>query len=143
MSDYLIQRITSSPRITVHLQTEITALDGDPYLRRVQWTDRASGQSEVHPICGVFVMTGAEPNTEWLGGCLELDDKGFIHTGIDASGGKQHSAYATALPGIFAVGDVRCGSVKRVASAVGEGSVVVAAIHEYIASCGNDGMNSI
>jgi len=138
MSDYLIQRITSSPRITVHLQTEITALDGDTYLRSVQWTDRAAGRSEIHLIGSVFVMTGAEPNTEWLGGCLDLDGKSFIRTGTDASGGKQRSAYATALPGVFAVGDVRSGSVKRVASAVGEGSVVVAAIHEYIASCGTD-----
>jgi thioredoxin reductase (NADPH) len=101
-------------------------------------TDRAAGQSEIHSIGSVFVMTGAEPNTEWLGGCLDLDDKGFVRTGTDASGVIQKSAYATALPGIFAVGDVRSGSVKRVASAVGEGSVVVAAIHEYIASCGTD-----
>jgi thioredoxin reductase (NADPH) len=80
MSDYLIQRITSSPRITVHLQTEITALDGDTYLRSVQWTDRAAGRSEIHLIGSVFVMTGAEPNTEWLGGCLDLDGKSFIRT---------------------------------------------------------------
>jgi thioredoxin reductase (NADPH) len=138
MSDYLIQRITSSAKITVHLRTEITALHGDVYLRSVEWTDRAAGQSEIHSIGSVFVMTGAEPNTEWLGGCLDLDDKGFVRTGTDASGVIQKSAYATALPGIFAVGDVRSGSVKRVASAVGEGSVVVAAIHEYIASCGTD-----
>jgi thioredoxin reductase (NADPH) len=138
MSDYLIQRITSSAKITVHLRTEITALHGDVYLRSVEWTDRAAGQSEIHSIGSVFVMTGAEPNTEWLRGCVDLDDKGFVRTGADASAGKQKSAYATALPGIFAVGDVRSGSVKRVASAVGEGSVVVAAIHEYIASCGTN-----
>jgi hypothetical protein len=108
------------------------------YLRSVQWTDRATGRSEPHPIGSVFVMTDAEPNTEWLGGCLDLDGKGFIRTGTDASGEKQNSAYVTALPDVFAVGDVRSGSVKRVASAVGEGSVVVAAVHEYIAFCGPD-----
>jgi thioredoxin reductase (NADPH) len=103
-------------------RTEITALQGDLYLRAVEWADRAAGQSEIHSIGSVFAMTGAEPNTEWLVGSVE----------------KQKSAYATALPGIFAVGDVRSGSMKRVASAVGEGSVVVVAIHEYIASCGTD-----
>lgn len=138
MSDYLIQRITSSPKITVHLQTEITSLDGDPYLRSVQWTDRTTGRSETHAIASVFVMTGAEPNTEWLGGCLELDKKGFIRTGMETSEGREQSAYGTALPGVFAVGDVRSGSVKRVASAVGEGSVVVAAIHQYIAALTED-----
>jgi len=138
MSDYLIQRITSSPKITVHLQTEITALDGDLYLRSVEWTNRTTGRSETQAIASVFVMTGAEPNTEWLGGCLELDKKGFIRTGMEASEGRDRSAYATALPGVFAVGDVRSGSVKRVASAVGEGSVVVAAIHQYLATCGID-----
>lgn len=68
MSEYLIQRITSSPKITVRLRTEVTALNGDLYLRSVQWTDRAAGGSEIHPIGSVFVMTSAEPNTEWLGG---------------------------------------------------------------------------
>jgi thioredoxin reductase (NADPH) len=97
-----------------------------------------TGQSERHAISSVFVMTGAEPNTEWLGGCLELDKKGFIPTGMEAPEGRQPSAYATALPSVFAVGDVRSGSVKRVASAVGEGSVVVAAIHQYLACCRTD-----
>jgi len=138
MSDYLIQRVTSAAKITVHLRTEITALHGGAYLSSVEWTDRAAGQSEIHSIGSVFVMTGAQPNTEWLGGCVDLDDRGFVRTGADASMAKHKSAYATALPGIFAVGDVRSGSVKRVASAVGEGSVVVAAIHEYIASYGTD-----
>jgi thioredoxin reductase (NADPH) len=137
MSDYLIQRITSSPKISVHLQTEITALEGDLYLHSLEWTDRTTGRSETHGIGSVFVMTGAEPNTEWLGGCLELDTKGFIRTGMQTSEKREQSAYATALPGVFAVGDVRSGSVKRVASAVGEGSIVVAAIHQYLATCGD------
>jgi len=79
-------------------------------------------------------MTGAHPNTEWLHRCVDMDSKGFIRTGIDIGGSKTLSPYSTALPGVFAVGDVRSGSVKRMASAVGEGSVVVAAIHEYLAS---------
>ena len=91
------------------------------------WTDRGTGASETRPIGNVFVMIGAEPNTDWLDGCLELDGKGFVVTG-HATG----SPYGTSRPGIYAVGDVRAGSVKRVASSVGEGSVVVAAVHGYL-----------
>ncbi|CAA9340366.1 MAG: Thioredoxin reductase [uncultured Microvirga sp.] len=133
MSDYLVQRIEQSPKITLHTHTEISALDGDALLREVTWTNRRSGLVERRAIGNVFVMIGAEPNTEWLGGCLELDPRGFVVTGRDGDGQALASPYATTMPGIFAVGDVRSGSVKRVASGVGEGSVVVAAIHQYLA----------
>jgi thioredoxin reductase (NADPH) len=132
MSDYLVQRIDQSPKITLRPRTEIAALDGDTLLRRVTWVDRTSGQSETRAIGNVFVMIGAEPNTDWLDGCLNLDAKGFVIIGRDAEGKALASAYATTRPGVFAVGDVRAGSIKRVASGVGEGSAVVAAIHQFL-----------
>ena len=132
MSDYLVQRIKSSPKITLHPFTEITALNGDAILREVTWTNRETGASETRRIGSVFVMIGAEPNTEWLNGCLDLDERGFVVTGHDASGRELGSPFATTAAGIFAVGDVRSGSVKRVASGVGEGSVVVQAIHRFL-----------
>ena len=132
MSDYLVQRIASSPRITLHAHTEITGLDGDAFLRRVTWRHRKSGETATHDISNVFVMIGAEPNTEWLDGCLALDPKGFVRTGQDEKGLALSSPFATMTAGVFAVGDVRSGSVKRVASGVGEGSVVVAAIHGFL-----------
>nr|AYM53926.1 bifunctional protein : sensor cNMP-binding domain-like protein [Corallococcus coralloides] len=132
MSDYLVQRIQSSPRITLHTHTEITALDGDTLLREVTWVHKPTGERSTRRIGNVFVMIGAEPNTEWLNGCLELDSKGFIRTGVAPDGHALASPYATSRPGIYAVGDVRSGSVKRVASSVGEGSVVVQAIHGFL-----------
>ena len=90
-------------------------------MREVTWTNRKTGASQTQRIGAVFVMIGAEPNTEWLDGCLALDARGFIVTGRDEEGRALDSAYATTAPGIFAVGDVRSGSVKRVASGVGEG----------------------
>ena len=132
MSDYLIQRIDSSPRITLHSHTEIVGFGGDNVLQSVTWQHRETRASATHPIRNVFVMIGAEPNTEWLNGCLALDNKGFVETGQDVGGRALTSPYATSKPGVFAVGDVRAGSVKRVASGVGEGSVVVAAIHQYL-----------
>ncbi|MDB5367019.1 MAG: Thioredoxin reductase [Rhodospirillales bacterium] len=132
MSDYLVQRIEQSPHITLHAQTEITALDGDERLRSVTWTHRTNGESATHPVGNIFVMIGAEPNTEWLDFCLELDGKGFVRTGRGADGVPLSSPYATTRPGIFAVGDVRAGSVKRVASSVGEGSVVIQAVHQFL-----------
>ncbi len=131
MSSYLLQRIDASPRITLHTETELTRLDGDDRLRSVTWTNHRTGETETKPICNVFVMIGAAPNTDWLAGCLDLDAKGFVLTGTDA-GATTSSAYATSRPGIWAVGDVRAGSVKRVAAGVGEGSVVVQAIHQYL-----------
>ena len=138
MSAYLVPRILSSKKITLHVYTEITELEGDQVLRAVTWTDRRTGVAERRNIANIFVMTGAEPNSEWLHGCIDMDARGFVQTGADLPAGTAASPYATALPGVFAVGDVRAGSVKRIASAVGEGSVVVAAIHKYLASSDTD-----
>jgi thioredoxin reductase (NADPH) len=132
MSDYLVQRIRLSPKITLHTGTEITALGGDPNLDQVTWTHRDTGLSQTRPIGNVFVMIGAAPNTEFLAGCLELDRSGFIKTGLGTDGARLDSPYATTLPGVYAVGDVRSGSVKRVASGVGEGSVVIQAVHQFL-----------
>jgi thioredoxin reductase (NADPH) len=132
MSDYLVRRIAQSARITLHTRTKIVALHGDTRLREVTWRNRDTGATETRPICNVFVMIGAEPNTEWLDGCLDLDSKGFVMTGQTRDGAGFASPFATSKPGIFAVGDVRSGSVKRVASGVGEGSVVVQAIHRFL-----------
>ena len=132
MSDYLIQRIEKSQRISMHAHTEITAIDGDRYLNTVTWTTRMTGQSETKNISNIFMMIGAAPNTEWLNGCVKLDKSGFIETGLMAGVLTSGSPFETSAPGVFAVGDVRAGSVKRVASGVGEGSVVVQAIHQYL-----------
>jgi thioredoxin reductase (NADPH) len=132
MSSYLIGRIETSSRITVHPYTEIDRLEGDASLRCVTFANRRTGESATRPIENLFVMIGAEPNTGWLFGTIALDRKGFIVTGLEDS--FESSRYATNIPGIFAVGDVRSGSVKRVASAVGEGSIVVADIHRYLAA---------
>jgi thioredoxin reductase (NADPH) len=131
MSNYLIGRIETSSRITIHAYTDIDRLEGDTSLRCVTFANRRTGERVTRAIENLFVMIGAEPNTGWLFGTIALDKKGFIVTGPD--GGFEESRYATNIPGIFAVGDVRSGSVKRVASAVGEGSVVVADIHRYLA----------
>jgi len=107
-------------------------VEGDDRLRSVTWEHRPSGTRETRAIGNVFVMVGAEPNTDWLGGCLQLDAKGFICTGVDASGPTATSLYATSKPGIFAVGDVRSGSIKRVAAGVGEGAAVIQAVHKAL-----------
>lgn len=133
MSDYLIQRIRQSPKISLHTRSSITRLDGDYMLRKVSWLDGETGIERQQDMKNVFVMIGAEPNTQWLNGCVKLDDKGFVRTGGKVCPLLIDSNFATSLPGIFAVGDVRSGSVKRVASGVGEGSVVVQAIHQYLA----------
>lgn len=132
MSDYLVQRILASPKITLHAHSEVTGLEGESLLERVTWTNRETGVSETRPISALFVMIGAAPNTEWLNGCVELDPRGFILTGRDAAGQALDSAFATTRPGLFAVGDIRSGSVKRVASGVGEGSVVIQAVHQFL-----------
>ena len=133
MSDYLIQRIRQSPKISLHTRSSITRMDGDYMLRKVTWLDGETGVERVQDMKNLFVMIGAEPNTRWLNGCVKLDDKGFVRTGGKVCSQLIDSNFATSLPGIFAVGDVRSGSVKRVASGVGEGSVVVQAIHQYLA----------
>ncbi len=131
MSDYLVQRIERSERITLYLHSEVTALEGDTALLGVTWTHRKTGATTTRPATSLFVMIGAEPNTQWAAGCLALDSQGFVCTGARADAGVD-SPYATSRPGVFVVGDVRSGSVKRVASGVGEGSVVVQAIHRYL-----------
>jgi len=132
MSDYLIQRIASAARITLHAQSQITTLAGEDRLRQVTWTDRRTGQAQTRAIGNVFVMIGADPNTGWLEGCVDLDDRGFVLTG----GLGAESAFATSKSGIYAVGDVRSGSIKRVASSVGEGSVVVQGVHQHLHGAG-------
>ena len=132
MSEYLVDRIARSQRISLHVFSEITSLTGDKSLCEVEWTD-VRNQKRSRISCGaLFVMIGAEPNSGWLRGRLPLDGKGFVLTGCDAAGQPLASPYATALPGIYAVGDVRAGSVKRVASGVGEGSVVIQDIHRFL-----------
>jgi thioredoxin reductase (NADPH) len=142
MSHYLVQRIEGNPAITLHTHTEIVALEGDARLERLQWRNGENGKVETREIRHLFLMTGASPNTRWLVGCLALDDKGFIKTGMDLSGEDLTAAkwplarppylFETSLPGVFAVGDVRCGNVKRVASAVGEGSIAISLVHKYL-----------
>jgi thioredoxin reductase (NADPH) len=131
MSQYLISRIESSSHITLYPNSEIETLEGATALERVAWVDRATGERTDKPIGSVFVMIGAEPNSGWLFGTVKLDKKGFILTG--GEDGFENTPYATSVPGMFAVGDVRSSSVKRVASAVGEGSVVISDVHRYLA----------
>jgi thioredoxin reductase (NADPH) len=130
MSQYLISRIESSARITLYTASEIVKLEGETKLECVTWVNRRTGESTTKPIGSVFVMIGAEPNTGWLYGTVKLDKKGFILTG--GADGFDGTPYATSVPGMFAVGDVRSKSVKRVASAVGEGSVVISDVHRYL-----------
>lgn len=131
MSSYLINRLEASPKVSIRPWTEVVALHGDHLLHEITWRHRRTGETERRPIRHLFVMIGAEPNTDWLRRCVALDDKGFVLTGTQ-SWTRSPSPYATSQPGVFAVGDVRAGSVKRVASAVGEGSVVVQAIHQFL-----------
>jgi thioredoxin reductase (NADPH) len=131
MSQYLISRIESSDRITIHRHAEITELEGETALDSVSWVNKDTGAVEKRPIYSLFVMIGAEPNTGWLSRTLLLDEEGFIVTGTGEA--FELSRYATSVPGIFAIGDVRSHSVKRVASAVGEGSIVISDVHRYLA----------
>jgi len=141
MSAYLIQRIEQHPRITLRVRTEIVGFEGDRHLELVTWRD-GSGQTDRRPIRHVFFMAGATPHTKWLDGCIALDDKGFIKTGPELSKEDLEAAHwpldrspyllETSLPGVFAAGDVRCGNMKRVASAVGEGSMAVAFVHRAL-----------
>jgi len=142
MSRYLIQRIEENPAIELHYHTEIVGLDGDTQLERVTWRDNNTGATSVHDIRHVFIMAGASPRTEWLQGCVAMDKKGFILTGRDLDPVIQDYKWPlqrapqmleTTLPGVFAVGDVRAGNVKRVASAVGEGSISISLVHRVLA----------
>ncbi|MEA2240162.1 MAG: thioredoxin reductase [Thermoanaerobaculia bacterium] len=142
MSRYLVRRIEDNPDISLHTRTEIVALEGATHLERVRWRDDGNGAAETHDIRHVFMMTGARPNTQWLDQCVVLDEKGFIKTGPDLSPDELVAAgwplprppylLETSLPGVFAVGDVRGGNIKRVASAVGEGSIAVAFVHQVL-----------
>lgn len=132
MSEYLISRIENRRNITVYPNSEIVALDGTPSLKRVEWLDKSLGKCTALEVQDLFVMIGAEPNTGWLFGTVQLDDKGFVLTGEGK--GFENSPYASSMDGIFAVGDVRASSVKRIASAVGEGSVVISDVHRYLAA---------
>ncbi len=131
MSQYLISRIESSSRITLYTDSEIVKLEGESSLESVTWINRKTGELTTKPHGRIFVMIGAEPNSGWLFGTVRLDKKGFILTG--STDGFETTPYATSVPGMFAVGDVRSNSVKRVASAVGEGSVVISDVHRYLA----------
>jgi thioredoxin reductase (NADPH) len=142
MSRYLIRRIEQSPLIELLTQTEITALEGSGHLAGIEWRNRRTDARERRPIRHIFVMAGAEPCTSWLGGCIVTDAKGFIKTGPDISAAELEAAHwplarrphllETSRPGVFAVGDVRSGNVKRVASAVGEGSIAISFVHSVL-----------
>lgn len=138
MSDYLTTRLNTDPRVTIHTECEVTALHGEASLRAVTLTNR-DGDGTQHIVeqatRAVFVMIGAAPNTSWVGDCVALDDAGYILTGDRA--GHQDLPFATTCPGVFAIGDVRAGSVKRVASSVGEGSVVISAVHTFLTGLEN------
>jgi thioredoxin reductase (NADPH) len=142
MSRYLVHRIEETPNIDLQTGSHIEALEGDTVLERVRWRDGSSGPT----TCGVrhvFFMTGANPNTKWLRGCVALDEKGFVKAGLDLSPADLKDAgwplerhpllFETSMPGVFAVGDVRANSVKRVAAAVGEGSVCIQLVHKVLA----------
>lgn len=133
MSNYLVERIDHSSRITLHTQTEISALHGTRMLERVTWKNRETGETVTRPVRNVFVMIGAVPNTDWLAQCVDLDDRGFVLTGLDVTSRRPSSPFTTSIEGVFAVGDVRSGSVKRVASGVGEGSVCIQSVHRFLA----------
>jgi thioredoxin reductase (NADPH) len=142
MSRYLIRRIEQSPTISLLPNTELESLEGEEHLERVVWRNRLTGGRETHAVRHVFLMTGAEPGTSWLKSCVALDDKGFVRTGSDLTPEILRAAHwplpraprllETTLPGVFAVGDVRAGSIKRVASAVGEGSIAVSFVHQAL-----------
>ncbi len=142
MSRYLIRRIEGTANISLRTRSEIVALEGGGHLEKVRWKDAKTGAVEAHGIGHVFLMTGAAPNTGWLDGCVVLDDKGFVKTGVALTPEELGAAHwplsrpphllETSLPGVFAVGDVRSGSIKRVASAVGEGSIAVSFVHQAL-----------
>jgi thioredoxin reductase (NADPH) len=142
MSQYLIRRIADTPNITLRTRTEITSLEGEEQLTRVTWKTAPGNVPETHDIGHVFLMTGALPCTGWLNACVALNEKGFVRTGSDLraedlpdtrwTNARQPQFFETSVPGVFAVGDVRCGSVKRVAAAVGEGSACIQQVHRAL-----------
>jgi thioredoxin reductase (NADPH) len=148
MSSYLVERIGANPNIELHTHTELEALEGDgECLAAVRWRGR-DGTSERRELRHVFLFVGADPNTGWLGDCgVQVDRGGFVMTGIEVmmarcretgrmlnADGSRHGQLETTVPGVFAIGDVRAGSTKRVAAAVGEGAAVVSQVHAYLAA---------
>ena len=138
MSDYLVRQIAATPNITVRLGTRVVDGGGERRLRTVVLEHVESGHREETAAGALFVFIGAEPRTAWLGGVVCLDEGGFVLTGRDlpagvSAPGRVALPFETSLPGVFAAGDVRFGSVKRVAGAVGEGSVAVGSVHQYLA----------
>ena len=147
MSRYLIERIDALPNVTLHKRTEIVGLEGEPRKRLTAalFRDRDSGEMHRCPLHHVFLFIGADPNTAWLEDCVAVDSKGFVVTGpsiTDGANGKSQAPLPleTSWPGVFAIGDVRAGSTKRVAAAVGEGAAVVAQIHSVL---GADNRSSV
>jgi thioredoxin reductase (NADPH) len=139
MSDYLSDRIDASDKIELLINTEIIRLEGKDSLEKVTWRNNRSGNEETKNIRRLFLMIGAKPNSDWLEGSLELDKNGFVCTdqGINNKElfeGRDPYHLETSLPGVFAVGDIRSESIKRVASAVGEGSVAVGFVHKWLKS---------
>src|SRR5258708_6141708 len=142
MSRYLVRRIEENPAIEVRTRCEVVAVEGDDHLERVHCRDGSTGTDSVEPIRHLFVMTGALPATKWLEGCVALDERGFVKSGPDLTREDLDGArwpltrapnlLETSLPGVFAVGDVRGGNIKRVASAVGEGAIAVAFVHQVL-----------
>jgi len=144
MSRYLIQRITQHPVIELHLEAELQSLEGDSHLERVTWFDRSPGERLTREIRHVFVMAGASPHSDWLRDCVALDQQGFILTGRDLDPilanaprkwplGRPPQMLETSLPAVYAVGDIRSGNVKRVASAVGEGAISIHLVQRALA----------
>lgn len=133
MSSYLSSRLEADPAISIEYGAEVVAVHGEQHLEAVTVRDLNTGATRQIATRALFVMVGAAPNTEWISGLIKLDSKGFVQTGAEAGAA---SPFATSQPGIFAVGDIRAGSVKRVASAVGEGSVVMSKVWEYLNSKG-------
>jgi thioredoxin reductase (NADPH) len=139
MSRYLIDRIKALPNVALHVGTEIVALDGERAtgLKAVTFRERASGATRTYPLRHLFLFIGADPNAEWLQNCVAVDNKGFVITGASFSieaGGRAPLPLETSMPGVFAIGDVRATSTKRVGAAIGEGAAVVSQIHNVLGS---------
>src|SRR4029453_3526985 len=133
MSRYLVDRIAALPNVEGHAGAEVTGLEGaHGRLEAIRWRPRSGGAEAERKVSQLFLFIGADPNTQWLAGSVALDAKGFVRTGAEGGPGDR-PPLETSRPGVFAIGDVRCGSVKRVAASVGEGAQVVAALHTFLA----------